>query len=574
MPGVTLETALTWGIVYAGAVLVAAWLANLVGLPWAFFLLFVTAKFAMALAVVLLFGNLVDHPAARAVAAAIPFTTNLWYGGFDLFAFDEAFMTPRLLSQALVLFACHAALLRRPRRALGLVVAALALHPVLSFGPAACLVYMAVDGLVPRRVLFALVACAFIVLVAVACIPNLAGPLFGSMDGPWRDFVLKRTPQIVIERWPHHDLANAAVALSILMVCVSRAPAERRPLSESLVVLGVAAVVFSFLGSSRSLTLILQGQPSRALWFTGLMAIPLGANLVVDLVSRSPRGGLATFGLVLVTWALADGALFSPFWVTCAPLVGGVAAIWYRGPYRCPRVDDWAFVTALTVLLVVPILHVAAACAVAATHTGYWRMLPPFLLLSRLVIAGGALVPIGMFASTARLVPASAAIGAALLVHGAVAMGPWVAHGDFYASSAAARQDATFVLEQLAARRTERPLTVYWPLRPDVLWFEARVACYFHLAQTSGCVFSRGNACEGARRCGLVKPFEIPLLEQSGALDGPEAFIFDVFAPYDRTGRPTMMKPLGCRPPGAPRNFPAETAPAPCRSHCSRIRHG
>ena len=61
----------------------------------------------------------------------------------------------------------------------------------------------------------------------------------------------------------------------------------------------------------------------------------------------------------------------------------------------------------------------------------------------------------------------------------------------------------------------DRAPSVYWPMDPNLVWFDIPARSFYSWPQTAGVAFSRGTAVEGQRRALLVRKFEIREMRQS-----------------------------------------------------------
>ena len=113
---------------------IAAPLAGALGLQAAFFLLYVLSTALFYLALMRLVLALIPDRAVAVLALVYLAVASLPFGGHNIFLVHESFLTPRILANALVLFALERVLRERFGVALALLVPAMSVHPLMAFG--------------------------------------------------------------------------------------------------------------------------------------------------------------------------------------------------------------------------------------------------------------------------------------------------------------------------------------------------------------------------------------------------------------------------------------------------------
>lgn len=226
-----------------------------------------------------------------------------FYGSGITFAVFEEFITPRLLAEALVLFALTAWM--RERRVLSaiLLLAGFLLHPIMTF-PALILIAVMGWGLSHWRKLWPLLLVAA-VMAAVA----LAGALplgHFQFDPDWWPMA-DRVPHLIIGHWTLHDWARITTLFSTLVVgALCLAPVGQR-LAVSLLITCAGTLLLSWIGGDLlKIVLIVQGQAWRSLWLATAVAA-----LLLPWIAASfwQEAGLRRCSVLLLITAWALGPM-------------------------------------------------------------------------------------------------------------------------------------------------------------------------------------------------------------------------------------------------------------------------
>lgn len=440
------------------------------------------------------------------------------YGGNLVFSIGEAFVTPRLFSEALAMGALAAFLRARAWLCLLLLLACAMLHPLMAAAPAGAII---LATLLPRRpdwVPMALAAAAtMLLLLGLTLAHGLGLPFPPAIDPAWKTLALHRSPQLFIGQWTADDWISLAADLILVTLAGLTAPAALRRLFLAAAAVSVAGVVVSYAGFDLLDDLITgQLQVWRAAWLLRILA-PIGLALIIgDALFRHSAGSrlvLTAACSAAVLGALGD-ALLMPVLALPAVLVLAVVC---RADRRQPAeaaqlrrvsriaVAALALLAGAAGLLVFRFLHVALTGDVLSGFTGgqlLLRFLPPAILLAGLAVfsLGGQ--------RFARPVLAVAAMLLCLCALNWDRRDAWRRYIDGAPDIGAA---------------LDRPIgpgeTVYWPGNVMGVWAGLGRQSYYSSAQGAGLIFNRPTAMEFLRRLMVVRDLE-PVEEWHRAFHG------------------------------------------------------
>ncbi|MFZ2989925.1 hypothetical protein [Ideonella sp.] len=277
-----------------------AWLIGVLGIDQAAYTLTLCGRLGWFVAVLALCRSLWSSPAAL-VAAAVMLIGPRFYDGSRIFAFAEAFATPRLWAEALGLLALAAACRARWVWALGAGLLSVAFHPLMGLPILLVLVLMQPKGL--RNT-------ALLVLPALGLLAGALGwPLFERLyqryDPEWWAAVRIWNPYVLPEFW----FPSALVTQAVLVTWLAATAVLLRPQSAALARLagaaaGMGAIMTAawVLGSLTQNVLLIQLQLWRGHWLTLLLAPALWAATILGVESK--RGlRLLHLGLALQAFA-------------------------------------------------------------------------------------------------------------------------------------------------------------------------------------------------------------------------------------------------------------------------------
>ncbi len=207
-----------------------------------------------------------------------------YYDSHEIFSYGESFATPRVYAEAFTMLALAAWTRGRPVVAVGLVVAAGAMHPLMALPGGVLLAMLAWAELERKRLAWLVLGGMALLVVTVTIYPDLASRLFSAYDPAWFNAVRSRNPFVFLDTW---DLAAfdrmAWIAVMLALVASEGAGPQRRfALAALLAACGMLAL--SWLGAVVWGNILLtQLQLWRALWIAQIVALMLCAPLLLKL---------------------------------------------------------------------------------------------------------------------------------------------------------------------------------------------------------------------------------------------------------------------------------------------------
>jgi hypothetical protein len=499
-------------------------LAGAIGTPATFLLLYLVTIALFFWALMRLVRALIPDRVAATLGLLFLAVWMPPIGGLDLFHVNENFFTPRLLANALVLFALERMLAGRVLAPLLLLTGSLLVHPLMGFGGLLLFLFWVLFRYVPVRWLAGLACVGSVVALTVLLVPPIGSRLFGQVDSAWYTEVLIRSPHLFGTEWMAADWLKVLIALGVALAAWPYLGRDSRitAFMGALVVVTVLGIVGVGLVCCFPYALLLQGQPFRVLWLAQTLQAPLALLLAGHWWAGGRTGPRAAGVLLLGYLAVgglpkgAEGVIFLTLFLIVAQFLRVTRS---RGR------PDWVGLS----------LAGALVGTVAISGTTFWvafvvrwrdlravldvdnciRALAELIAPGyRLLLGLAALLVIGRLARSGRTfrLAALATFLVAQLLGGVLPQVPVVRErlDRDYA-------DMRFVREFLRERPQTKaePPTVYWPnYRLDCLWFDLKANSYFSWQQLGGIVFSRGTALEGRRRADLVAPFESDLVRR------------------------------------------------------------
>jgi hypothetical protein len=310
------------------------------------------------------------------------------YGSVDIFHVVEDFITPRLLAEALVLAGILNWLKHRPLIALLCLTAGLFVHPLMAATGVGVWLWLSIVQPKPRLALsLALVAAAMLALLRI----SFSGPPV-RFDDFWFAISPSALPYLLIGRWDGY-VWGVTLAPLLLLAAGSTLlePQPARRLARAALGIGIAGIALSAYGGDLlHLTLIVQGQAWRCMWFSTAIAILLLPLIVQQLWRRNDFGRAAA--LVL----LAESALISErYSVFLAPLSLLLLVLAQReGRHSQPRYQRLALYGAALVLVVALVILISDL--LPALHFDYFPHVqftaPPWVRRTRELMHNGTLI--------------------------------------------------------------------------------------------------------------------------------------------------------------------------------------
>lgn len=430
------------------------------------------------------------------------------YGARGVFRYAEPFMTARCLAEALALAAVYAMLTSRRLASVVLAIAALLVHPLMTFP---VILVMVTYTLPLRRPIGWIALGALLALGAISgsYLLSLPDPF---MSGAWLDIARRRSGYLFTDTWRVHDweiVAQVTVTLA-LAVSVLTAGGTRRLLSSALVVSVVGTLLAVFASQVATIEILLQGQPWRWLWIGRVLAT-ITLPLICLTLWRAGPVGRATVLLLTAGWLLGGlGSLreIPPFGV------GGLLSLsatllWHLRGKLSPSFRASLAVLSVSIPLLVGLVFVSFGITAATSRFSFGND-PQWVqrLHDVLGIPGIAMTFCGIawyfIIATPRIVVgvATAAAATVMLIGAApVTLDRWTVA--YYDSA----QRAYF---EPWRRAIPRDAEVYWPGAPQAVWLLLGRRSYMSISQGAGSVFSAESSEELLRRAQVLAPIVAP----------------------------------------------------------------
>jgi hypothetical protein len=229
----------------------------------------------------------------------------------------EDFLSPRPLSEALVLWGSCAALARRDVRAMLLMFAAMLIHPIMGCAGIMLLIWL--RGIMPHPKAAAFMAVIFLGGLVMAGDTRLGSA--ARFDDEWFHIIAQQTPYVLLSQWSGSDCARAAVPLATLWIGVLwPISATGRVMAIAAFGLGVSGLLLAMVGGDAlHWILIVQAQPWRWMWFAVSLAILSLPAISAGLWAAGLRGRCA-LAVLAAAWLTHD----TPYGAVIALLAVGL----------------------------------------------------------------------------------------------------------------------------------------------------------------------------------------------------------------------------------------------------------
>jgi hypothetical protein len=408
-------------------------------------------------------------------------------GGVVMLNYGEQFLTPRLVVEAITLWALGSMLRGKVIRALLLLSLAATVHPLVALpGFAVLFLYQAAE----RRVWWIMGGFAAMASLGLAVLGvQPFARLLTKFDAAWFEIVRVRDFHCLLTEWSLFDWLKACNIFAVGALGLSVAePRERRFLVMAFVVsLGGLAVTLVG-GDLLHNVLVVDAQQYRATW-----PLAVGANLFVGplllrlrwtVLSPVTRAGLAwTIGTLVVTQFVVAG-----YFVTVPQLlIFGLAAAWEQN--RRTSVPAGAQACGVVIL--------GLACGATLSVFGLymrWAAGNPTLFWGTIRALGVTALALGLVASLVTVpIQKRAAMTRPLIALATAVVVIAVLGWDQRTPWAKFVETADAAPESLAALLPEGQ-PIYWEGDVRVPWFVLRRPSYFSCAQGTGVLFFRGTA--------------------------------------------------------------------------------
>lgn len=266
--------------------------------------LFISAVFLLA--------NKIMPYGIAVFAVGLILTMSSSYGAERVFYYIELFVTPRMLSEAFVLFSVAAWLNKKNIVAAAFLLIAALLHPLMATAGLVFLLSSVYVAYWRRLSLLIITTCALLLLAHYAQLLTR-----WQFDAEWLGIIENRNTYLFFYYWPIDDIANALVPLmSLIIAYVFVSGDTEKKLATAALFTGVMAVlVHGFGGDFLHLTFVTQGQAWRWIWLVTLVAILFLPNLLLRLWQTKTVGKTIAITLIAA-------------WLMRSQLMGLVVAVW------------------------------------------------------------------------------------------------------------------------------------------------------------------------------------------------------------------------------------------------------
>lgn len=519
---------------YSAFSLLVTPVAKLLGIPVTFALGYFASVWLYLYGAARLTHVLYLDPAVAAAGTLAMAIVPQYYGGGGVFLVPEPFLTPRLTACGFSLLGLALVLRERWLSGGGCLLAGLALHPLMAFGPA----MMALGTVLVRKLdwvpTFLVAGVGVFALTLAIAYEPWGAKVFGLMDPVWKLQVYRMTGYNFPREWQSIDWVRMAGAGATLLLAAFtfRKRLESTAFFVSALVVGMLGVASTVAAAELPYALLLQGQGYRAVWLWQVLWLPTIFAVMAFGWNRGPAMRLA---LVMLLWASCETLIVNlprtAITLMVFPLCGGL----FRGIGRKAEDPDWAwkgFVLAWVVIFL--FWNVLTYTAVPEGFRTIGRDMDRTKVLTMTARLTGFVIRAGLvallLAAIAGMLPRKprAVAWGCLLLAAAIEAGYVIATELPAAREVVVPQepDFRFVHDIVQAERDKnggkRPV-VLWivPLSVWELWYNVGAEGYFQQAQVCGVMFHPGTAKECVYRADRTTRLTVDELRQTPAADDP-----------------------------------------------------
>lgn len=254
-----------------------------------------------------------------------------YYGGSSTFRAAEAFASPRVLAEGLVLWAVAAVIQRSWFWGIALLGGALLVHPLMAVVGVAVAGWLIVPSLSARVLLSVGIAAGGALVLLVSAMMGQRGGVLALFDAGWLAALDRSGALVFLANWDAFDWARIVVhAVTVGMAVGILAPLPRR-LAIGVLLTACGGVMFSYAGADLvHHVLLTQAQPWRALWLLAVLAGLLLGWLVYEMLQVRARATSGSYTsadgyrqvavcVLVIAWAMLSA---SPSSATLAMLAG------------------------------------------------------------------------------------------------------------------------------------------------------------------------------------------------------------------------------------------------------------
>jgi hypothetical protein len=421
------------------------------------------------------------------------------YGADRVFTCIEAFITPRMAAEALVLASIAFALHSRRTLAFALLAAALLVHPIMGAAGIAALGWLYIGLRHPRPAILIMLLAALL-LIADALFMPLGE--WGRFDPAWWILVKNRSPYLFLFHWSLDDWSRALVSITTLAIGARLLPVST---ARSLALVALLVVLSGFALTLLAcdllhLTLFTQLQSWRWQWLASVAAALLLPTILSSQWS-SPRAGSAAALLLVSAWIFESGDF-------CLVALASAAACQVFSARIASQHARLFFFGACGMLAIALLWRLASDLEFTESH--FLDSHLPVAFKKLMSFCRDGLAPVALIAAAwwwlrvraraATIVVCCLAAATAAVVLPPMAE-PWLE-----------QEFSPATIAQYAQWRAQLPpraevLSVQSPLP---VWLLLNRPNYISTAQSSGMVFSRATAVELQRRAEILQDFIPP----------------------------------------------------------------
>jgi hypothetical protein len=427
-----------------------------------------------------------------------------WYGSNSVFAYFEAFLTPRQSAEAFALAGIAAALYSRQWLAGACMVIAMLLHPIIA--AAGVTLWIVLSLRIPHQ-RPALLVTGSVALLLVGLSATGIGP-FAHIDATWLGILQHRLAYLFPTEWTDTEWINTTIPAAVLIVGVVFSASEMvRKLCIGVLITVLLGMLFAIVESDLLHVIIAaQMQTWRWLWLLTLMAVLVVPSIAIDCWRAGAIGRAA--GILLLSAWLTRSDEFAALPVAIACLLA-VAPSRIKDPRHARLIGLGAYLL-LAVSLV--ILAGEVRNSLPQLHEIRTGRRPYLVRIGEAqALCFGGVVPAAVLAlvwlaatrASRRSGLLLAGLGAVLLL----SVLPYGVQTWLHLRYPPSRYEAFAPWRAAIPESAE----ILWPDPPPVTWFELGRASYWSLYQMAGMVFSRDVTMATTRRETAVVPV-LPLL--------------------------------------------------------------
>lgn len=419
-----------------------------------------------------------------------------------MFNYGEQFLTPRLLAEAMTLWALGSMLRGRPLRALLLLGVSATIHPLMTLPGFAVLFLHEVGS---RRVWWGLAALAVVASLGLASWgvqPFVR--LSESFDPAWFAIVRVRDFFCLLTEWSVFDWLKACNIFVVAALGLSVAEPRERRFFVAVLAVAIGGLVGTLVGGDLlHNVLVVDAQQYRATWLLAVVA-----NLFVGPLLLRIRWSVMSWTTgVALTWAvgtlIATTFIWAGYYATL-PMVAfaGFAATWERNrqrPMPAPARMLSIIILALACGTILAGLYEYMA-SIEAWSGLFWQTARG-LGLTVAALGAIAVLMITSPATRGAVIRPLIAFAAGLTVIAALGWDqrtPWT---KFIETADAAPVSLSALLPEQKS--------IYWEGDVRVPWFVLKRPSYFSCPQGTGALFFRGTAVTYQHRYDILKPLRI-----------------------------------------------------------------